>query len=97
MTLNAEGDLDITSWVLGEKKKRITVIHQQVGPETSLFEDRYGCRSRREYFTNRNVKPQTLQFGYKLLPGCLGLIGAETQLQVWCFQPYNKLEKHIRL
>lgn len=65
----------------------ITVVHQQVRPQTPLFESSHGCGRRGEDLRHGDVEAQPLQLGHERLPGRLALVGAEAQLQVGGLEP----------
>ena len=60
-----------------------------MGSHPPVFQDSHGCGGGGEHLTHGNVKAHSLQLGHKLVSAGLGFIGAETQLQVRCFQSEN--------
>lgn len=62
-------------------------MHQQVRSEATLLQEAAGGRGRRRHFGHRDVEAQGPQLLHKILPGRLGLVGAELQLQPSSFDP----------
>lgn len=59
----------------------ITVVDQQVRPQTPLFEGSHGCGRGGEDLRHGDVEAQPLELGHERLPGRLALVSAEAQLQ----------------
>lgn len=64
-----------------------TVVHQQVWPQAALPQQAAGGRRRRRHFGHGDVEAQAPQLPHKILPGRLGLVGAQLQLQPRGFDP----------
>lgn len=64
-----------------------TVVHEQVWSQAALLQNAAGCWRWGSHFSHRDVKAHALELLHKLLPGCLGFVSAEPQLQTRCFDP----------
>lgn len=64
-----------------------TVVHKQVRPQAALLQNAAGCWCWGSDFIHGDVKAHALELLHKLLPGRLGFVSAEPQLQPRCFDP----------
>lgn len=64
-----------------------TIVHEQVWPQAALLQNAAGCWRWGRHFSHGDVKAHALQLLHELLPGCLGFVSAEPQLQTRCFDP----------
>lgn len=66
---------------------RPTVVHEQVRPQAALLQDVAGCWCWGSDFGHGDVKAHALQLLHEILPGRLGFVSAEPQLQTRGFDP----------
>lgn len=71
-----------------------TVVHQQVRPQTPLFEGSHSSRRGGEDLRHGDVEAEPLELGYERLPGRLALVSAEAQLQVRGLEPVKVPKQH---
>jgi len=70
-----------------------TVVHEQVRPQAALLQNAAGCGRWGSDFGHGDVKAHALELLHKLLPGRLGFVSAEPQLQTRCFDPVEQKQQ----
>lgn len=68
-------------------------MHQQVRPQATLLQEAAGGRRGRRHFGHRDVEAQGPQLPHEILPGRLGFVGAELQLQPRGFDPVEEQQQ----